>query len=217
MTNAYEGSGSKQACSLFYRTLSPGQAVRNDDTGRPHDQKTKIDQKKERKRKMTDFNFNTNCIHAGYQAGSGEPQVLPIVQSTTYRYYNAADVAALFDLESADFMYARIGHPDEDALEKKLTACPAIAPEGNGDGESKKCAALEKWLCEAGFTQENCAGLKIEHFDAPDSRVSSGVRPLMYLILTSGKYLSPSRGGRISPVTVSPFLRAFCLICCWET
>lgn len=71
---------------------------------------------------MTDYSFNTNCIHAGYQAGSGEPQVLPIVQSTTYRYYNAADVAALFDLESADFMYARIGHPDEDALEKKITA-----------------------------------------------------------------------------------------------
>ena len=67
---------------------------------------------------MTDYKFNTNCVHAGYKAGSGDPHVLPIVQSTTYRYYNAADVAALFDLESDSFMYARIGHPDEDALEE---------------------------------------------------------------------------------------------------
>ena len=37
------------------------------------------------------------------------------------------------------------------------------------------------------------------------------------LIRTSGKYLSPSRGGRISPVTVSPLLSALTLICCWET
>ena len=71
---------------------------------------------------MTTYNFNTNCIHAGYKAEKGQPQVLPIVQNTTYRYYNAPDVAALFDLESDTFMYSRIGHPDEDALEKKFTA-----------------------------------------------------------------------------------------------
>ena len=69
---------------------------------------------------MTKLNFETNCIHAGYKAESGQPQVLPIVQNTTYRYYNAEDVAALFDLESSTFMYSRIGHPDEDALEQKM-------------------------------------------------------------------------------------------------
>ena len=36
-------------------------------------------------------------------------------------------------------------------LERVLSSIPAIAPESGGDGESKKCAALEKWLCEAGF------------------------------------------------------------------
>ena len=41
--------------------------------------------------------------------------------------------------------------------------------------------------------------------------------PLTEEMRTSGKYLSPSRGGRISPVTVSPVLRALILICCWET
>ena len=33
-------------------------------------------------------------------------------------------------------------------LESLLSSIPAIAPESGGDGESKKCAALEKWLCE---------------------------------------------------------------------
>lgn len=69
---------------------------------------------------MTEYKFNTNCIQAGYTAESGQPQVLPIVQNTTYRYYNAADVAKLFDLESGDFMYSRLGHPTGDAFEKKI-------------------------------------------------------------------------------------------------
>lgn len=71
---------------------------------------------------MSDYRFDTDCVQAGYRAESGEPQVLPIVQNTTYRYYNAKDVAAMFDLKSDTFMYSRIGHPDEDALEKKMAA-----------------------------------------------------------------------------------------------
>ena len=55
-------------------------------------------------------------------------------------------------------------------LEKQLTSVPAVAPEGGGDGETKKCAVLEKWLKENGFTD-------IQKIEAPDSRVSSGVRP----------------------------------------
>ena len=55
-------------------------------------------------------------------------------------------------------------------LETLLTGIQAIAPESGGDGESKKCAALEEWLKSNGIT-------RLEHYDAPDSRVSSGVRP----------------------------------------
>ena len=55
-------------------------------------------------------------------------------------------------------------------LEKLLTSVPAVAPEGGGDGETKKCAVLEKWLKENGFND-------IQKIEAPDSRVSSGVRP----------------------------------------
>lgn len=55
-------------------------------------------------------------------------------------------------------------------LQSLLTAIPAMAPESGGDGEWKKAVALENWLRAHGIAQ-------IEHFDAPDSRVSDGKRP----------------------------------------
>ena len=55
-------------------------------------------------------------------------------------------------------------------LEKLLTAVPALAPESGGDGESAKCKALEEFLAAHGIKD-------LKHYDAPDSRVSSGVRP----------------------------------------
>ncbi len=65
-------------------------------------------------------------------------------------------------------------------LESLLTSNPALAPENGGDGESKKCAALEEYLKKNGIT-------RIEHFDAPDSRVSSGVRPNMVATIPGNK------------------------------
>ena len=64
--------------------------------------------------------FETRCVHGAYKAESGQPQVLPIAQNTTYRYYNAQDVAELFDLKSANHMYTRLGSPTVDALEQKM-------------------------------------------------------------------------------------------------
>lgn len=55
-------------------------------------------------------------------------------------------------------------------LESLLTAHPALAPESGGDGELEKCEALEEKLRSLGFS-------RFERFDAPDSRVSSGIRP----------------------------------------
>ncbi len=55
-------------------------------------------------------------------------------------------------------------------LEKLLTSIKAMAPQSGGDGESEKCAALKKWLFLHGFEH-------LEQYDAPDSRVSAGVRP----------------------------------------
>ena len=62
------------------------------------------------------------------------------------------------------------------ALQTLLTSIPAIAPEGGGDGETKKCDALQAWLKNTGFTN-------IERFEAPDNRVSSGVRPSLVVTI----------------------------------
>ena len=64
--------------------------------------------------------FETLCVHGAYKAESGQPQVLPIVQNTTYRYYNAKDVAELFDLDSPNHMYTRLGSPTVDKFEQKM-------------------------------------------------------------------------------------------------
>lgn len=44
-------------------------------------------------------NQETQCVQAGYQPKNGEPRILPIVQSTTYKYDSSDEVACLFDLE----------------------------------------------------------------------------------------------------------------------
>lgn len=69
---------------------------------------------------MKNKGFETRCVHGAYKAESAQPQNLPIIQSTTYRYYNAADVAELFDLDSPNPMYARLGSPTVDKLEQKM-------------------------------------------------------------------------------------------------
>ena len=62
------------------------------------------------------------CLHAGYEPGNGDPRVLPIAQSTTFRYATTAEVAKLFDLAEAGFFYSRLGNPTVDAVERKIAA-----------------------------------------------------------------------------------------------
>ncbi|MGP1570233.1 MAG: O-acetylhomoserine aminocarboxypropyltransferase/cysteine synthase family protein [Eubacteriales bacterium] len=64
--------------------------------------------------------FGTQCVHGTYKAKSGEPQVLPLVQSTTFRYDTSQELAELFDLQSATPFYTRIGSPTVDALGDKM-------------------------------------------------------------------------------------------------
>lgn len=68
------------------------------------------------------YHIDTDCIHAGYEPGNGEPRVLPIVQSTTFKYDSADKLGRLFDLKDDGFFYTRISNPTVDAVEKKLAA-----------------------------------------------------------------------------------------------
>lgn len=61
----------------------------------------------------------TICLHAGYTPENGGPRVVPIVQSTTYRFDTTERVAELFDMPTAH-MYSRFSNPTCEAVEKKL-------------------------------------------------------------------------------------------------
>ena len=62
----------------------------------------------------------TKCLHSGYTPGNGEPRVAPIVQSTTYVYDSAAEVAAIFDDPTRGLCYSRFGNPTVMAVEDKI-------------------------------------------------------------------------------------------------
>lgn len=66
--------------------------------------------------------IETKCLHAGYEPKNGEPRVLPIYQSTTYKYDSTDFVGQLFDLTAEGHMYSRISNPTVDAVEKKIAA-----------------------------------------------------------------------------------------------
>ena len=68
------------------------------------------------------WRIETKLIQEGYKPGNGEPRVLPIYQSTTYKYDSTEHVAKLFDLEVPGHMYSRISNPTVEALENKIAA-----------------------------------------------------------------------------------------------
>lgn len=66
--------------------------------------------------------IETKCIQAGYTPKNGEPQVMPIVQSTTYKYDTAEFMGKLFDLEEAGYFYTRLANPTCGYVEEKIAA-----------------------------------------------------------------------------------------------
>ena len=66
--------------------------------------------------------IETICIQEGYKPGNGEPRILPIYQSTTYKYDSADHLGKLFDLEVPGHMYTRISNPTVEYVEQKIAA-----------------------------------------------------------------------------------------------
>ena len=66
--------------------------------------------------------FDTNCLHAGYTPGNGEPRNFPIVQSTTFRYETSEAMGKLFDLEAEGYFYTRLQNPTNDHVAAKIAA-----------------------------------------------------------------------------------------------
>lgn len=66
------------------------------------------------------YHINTQCLQAGYDPKNGEPRVVPIFQSTTFKYDNAATLGKLFDLEADGFFYTRLANPTLSTVAAKI-------------------------------------------------------------------------------------------------
>ena len=64
----------------------------------------------------------TICVQGGWQPKNGEPRVLPIYQSTTFKYDSSEHMARLFDLEESGYFYTRLQNPTNDAVASKIAA-----------------------------------------------------------------------------------------------
>jgi len=71
---------------------------------------------------MNEHRPATQCLHAGYVPGNGEPRNIPIVQSTTFRYATSEDMGKLFDLEAEGYFYTRLQNPTSDRVAAKICA-----------------------------------------------------------------------------------------------
>ncbi len=64
----------------------------------------------------------TKCIQAGYTPKNGESRMIPIIQSTTFKYDTSEDMGKLFDLEAAGYFYTRLQNPTNDMVAAKIAA-----------------------------------------------------------------------------------------------
>ncbi len=95
-------------------------------------------------------NLGTICIQGGYTPKNGEPRVLPIYQSTTFKYDNSDYMGKLFDLEAEGYFYTRLQNPTNDAVAAKITELEGgVAGMLTSSGQAANLFAIIN-ICEAG-------------------------------------------------------------------
>ena len=69
---------------------------------------------------MPNYKTSTVCVQGGYEPKNGEPRVVPIVQSTTFKYESSEQMGNLFDLKESGYFYTRLSNPTHDAVANKI-------------------------------------------------------------------------------------------------
>ena len=69
---------------------------------------------------MPNYKTSTVCVQGGYEPKNGEPRVVPIIQSTTYKYESSEQMGNLFDLKEPGYFYTRLANPTNDAVANKI-------------------------------------------------------------------------------------------------
>ena len=89
------------------------------------------------------WKIETLAVQGGYEPGNGDPRIVPIAQSTTFKYDDAQSVADLFDLKAPGFFYTRLANPTVDAFEKKVAAMEkGVAAVALSSGQAANAFAL---------------------------------------------------------------------------
>ena len=87
--------------------------------------------------------IETLCVQEGYKPQNGEPRVLPICQSTTFKYDSSDYMGKLFDLEESGFFYTRLANPTSAAVEKKIAAlCGGVGAMMTSSGQAATMSAV---------------------------------------------------------------------------
>ncbi|HSN15994.1 MAG TPA: PLP-dependent transferase, partial [Anaeromyxobacteraceae bacterium] len=99
---------------------------------------------------MSTWGKGTICVQGGWKPKPGEPRVLPIFQSTTYKYEDLEQVERLFALKEAGYKYTRTGNPTVAAFEQKITALEGgVGAVALASGQAANLLAITN-LCSAG-------------------------------------------------------------------
>ena len=96
------------------------------------------------------FSPATLCVQGGWNPGKGEPRVLPIIQSTTFKYETSEQMAQLFDLEAEGYFYTRLQNPTCDAVAAKIAALEGgVAAMLTSSGQAANFYAVFN-ICQSG-------------------------------------------------------------------
>lgn len=99
---------------------------------------------------MSNYKIETKCIQSGWQPKKGEPRVLPIYQSTTYKYDTTDEMGKLFALEESGYFYTRLQNPTNDAVAAKVADLEGgVAAMLTSSGQAANFYAVFN-ICEAG-------------------------------------------------------------------
>lgn len=96
------------------------------------------------------YRKETLCVQAGWTPKKGEPRVLPIYQSTTFKYDTSEQMARLFDLEDTGYFYTRLQNPTNDAVAAKIAALEGgVGAMLTSSGQAANFYAIFN-ICQAG-------------------------------------------------------------------
>ena len=96
------------------------------------------------------YSIETKCIQSGWKPKKGEPRILPIYQSTTFKYDTSDQMGRLFDLEEEGYFYTRLQNPTNDAVAEKIAELEGgVAAMLTSSGQAANYYAIFN-ICEAG-------------------------------------------------------------------